>query len=312
MKKVYQRHLFIIVLVLISNLAFAGSMLQKCKGEVVITRDRTSLEGKKGTVLYPGDTIRTGPDGYAGIRLEGSGFVHMKPETQFLIPAEQDSDKGISVIRMLKGLLWVKARKRKDSLRVMTPNAICGVRGTEFIMEVDHEVVRLSVGEGQVAFVPVVKGMVPKAFLLEAGDEISFEPLKMFQTIEDQAEESAKRIEKRLLQSGEEMESKLEKWGKEKWSQLLEFGNKAEDVLENEGRKLSQKVIGWAGNAEARMLNMVPETMDQAIRVSLQEDIYTSWKEYDFTDAGIKKGRDSSSVYNECQEFSQIFEQGSK
>ena len=55
---------------------------------------------------------------------------------------------------MLHGFLFVYARKEEDSLRVATPNAICGVRGTKYKIRHDQATNTsiVEVEDGVVAF----------------------------------------------------------------------------------------------------------------------------------------------------------------
>ncbi|MDD5089389.1 MAG: FecR family protein [Candidatus Wallbacteria bacterium] len=86
--------------------------------------------------LMPGDAVKTGEDGKATIILADSAIVRISPLSEFLIPENLNVRKKISFIEMLRGVLWARAKKDDDSLRVATPNAICGVRGTEFLVEI--------------------------------------------------------------------------------------------------------------------------------------------------------------------------------
>lgn len=119
--------------------------------------NRTYLQGKAGMVrikkaggdwtkaeanmdLAIGDMVKTLSDGKAQVILAGTSVIRVKPDSEFIIPADPANTKEkVSFIQMVKGVLWAKARKENDSLKVATPNAICGVRGTEFTVQVKKE-----------------------------------------------------------------------------------------------------------------------------------------------------------------------------
>jgi len=119
--------------------------------------NRTFLENKEGMVLIKrahgnwtkaetqmdlevGDWVRTLSNGKATIILAGTAVIRLKPESEFVIPEDTaNSTEKVSFIRMIQGVLWANAKKRDDSLSVATPSAICGLRGTEFEIQVDDQ-----------------------------------------------------------------------------------------------------------------------------------------------------------------------------
>jgi hypothetical protein len=115
------------------------------------TVNQTFLEFKRGSVyikpvgcnvwikavnkikLRSGDVIKTGKNGKASIVLQGSSFVKLIPNSQLRIKYDPELEpKKISFLELAHGVLWAHAKKEKNSLKVATPHAICGVRGTEF------------------------------------------------------------------------------------------------------------------------------------------------------------------------------------
>ncbi len=83
-----------------------------------------------------GDTVKTLADGKAEVVLAGTAIVRVKPDTEFTIPTnEGNTEKRIGFIKMVKGFLWARAKRQKDSLKIATPMGGCGARGTEFTVE---------------------------------------------------------------------------------------------------------------------------------------------------------------------------------
>jgi len=92
--------------------------------------------------LNVGDRVKTLSNGRAEIVLAGTAMLRVKPDTEFVIPeGHSNTSEKVSFLRMIRGVLWARARKADDSLKVSVPNAVCGVRGTDFEVEVtadDH------------------------------------------------------------------------------------------------------------------------------------------------------------------------------
>ncbi|MDD2717362.1 MAG: FecR family protein [Candidatus Wallbacteria bacterium] len=151
--------------------------------------------------LAIGDMVKTLSNGKAEVVLSGTAVIRVKPDSEFIIPESKANTKEkVSFIQMIKGTLWAKAKKEDDSLKVATPNAICGVRGTEFIIEVTRDLMRLTVTNGSVAFVPLLTGVTPKPQLVQAGQQMSFVPSIALKAAEA---EKKKMEEKKGEQKGE-------------------------------------------------------------------------------------------------------------
>ena len=148
----------------------SAEMLYLC-GEVTIrTAGGSSLPAGVGARLQAGDTVVTGADGTASLRLIGADdsldHDHLYVEASSELAIEQllvSEDKGwrSAVARLFTGAIEVvtsRSAETRKQIEVETPTAIGGVRGTEFRMEVvpageDGLVAtRLETTVGQVAF----------------------------------------------------------------------------------------------------------------------------------------------------------------
>lgn len=97
------------------------------------------VRARNGTILKPGDEIKTGENGIANISLPNSGFIKLRPNSMIIIPkVDINTYEKVSLIELAIGVLWVHKKKEKELLKVATPNAICGVRGTEFELSYLH------------------------------------------------------------------------------------------------------------------------------------------------------------------------------
>jgi hypothetical protein len=117
--------------------------IKKANGEL--------FKANPGMDLEIGDSIEAGADGKATFVLAGTAIIRVKPESEFIIPEDKSNTmKKVSFIKMVKGVLWARAKKDVDSLKVATPNAICGVRGTEFEVSYKDGATCVNVIEGKV------------------------------------------------------------------------------------------------------------------------------------------------------------------
>jgi hypothetical protein len=137
------------VLVTCATLAAAsdGSVgrVKTVKGSATIMRGQASLPAVFNEKLLQGDTLKTGPDGSLGVMLKDDTSLSLGPNSEVVIdqflfaPAE---GKLSLVARMLRGtavyLSGVIARLSPQSVRIETPNASIGVRGTRFLVKVDE------------------------------------------------------------------------------------------------------------------------------------------------------------------------------
>jgi hypothetical protein len=113
-------------------------------GEVFVVRKGTATPAQAGDVLQQGDGIRTGKDGRAGITLKDETRLSLGPNSDVRIDqfvyAPGQGRLGFA-LRIARGVIaYVSGRIAKlspDAVRLETPSAILGVRGTRFVIRVD-------------------------------------------------------------------------------------------------------------------------------------------------------------------------------
>jgi hypothetical protein len=108
-----------------------------------VIRGNTSAPATAGQALFESDALRTGADGKVGITLADDTRVSLGPGSearldQFVYsPAE--GNVGL-VLKIVRGLVaYVSGRIAKlspDAVKLETPNAIVGVRGTTLALRV--------------------------------------------------------------------------------------------------------------------------------------------------------------------------------
>lgn len=107
-----------------------------------------------GASLLPGTQIRTGADGAAEVAFDDGSTLKMQKNSSILLSGNKRQQKKSSIL-LFFGRLWSKVSPSTTggtSYEVSTPNAVCGVRGTEFETAVaDDGSLRLRVSEGKVA-----------------------------------------------------------------------------------------------------------------------------------------------------------------
>ena len=106
-------------------------------------------------VLHPFDRLRTSTNSRVTIRLSDQSVVPFGAvtEVEILPPHGPEAESGLHILR---GILSFFHRGRPGSIRIITPGAVAGMEGTEFVISVDEtnnaERTTLSVVDGRVRF----------------------------------------------------------------------------------------------------------------------------------------------------------------
>jgi hypothetical protein len=118
-------------------------MVKTASGEVFILREGRRMAALPGQQLLLGDTISTGAAGALGVILRDDTVISLGPLTETRIeqfafePAEQ---KLGMVLRVTRGLIeYLSGRISKlapGSVRIETPVATLGIRGTRLIARI--------------------------------------------------------------------------------------------------------------------------------------------------------------------------------
>jgi hypothetical protein len=98
-----------------------------------------------GTAVRAADVIVTGADGAAGITFNDNSLVSVGPSSVFAIDKyafDTTTYAGEFQGTLSKGRLAAVSGKMvkqsPESMKIRTPSAIMGVRGTEFVVQVDE------------------------------------------------------------------------------------------------------------------------------------------------------------------------------
>ena len=122
----------------------AAGRIKVVSGSVFVVRAAGTIQATAGQALFEADTLRTGADGRVGITLNDDTRISLGPGSearldQFVYaPADK---RGSLVLKVVRGLIaYVSGRIAKlspDAVKLETPNAIVGVRGTTLVLRVD-------------------------------------------------------------------------------------------------------------------------------------------------------------------------------
>lgn len=138
-----------LVVLLAASPAFAqpaaAGRIKVASGSAFIVRGGAQVPAQAGQVLYESDTLRTGADGRLGITLKDDTRVSLGPASEVRLDrfAYAPAQSQIAlVLRVVRGVAaYVSGRIAKlapDAVRLETPSAIVGVRGTTIALRVDQ------------------------------------------------------------------------------------------------------------------------------------------------------------------------------
>jgi hypothetical protein len=139
---------FILTLLAVSGAAANAdnsqvAQIKTVSGQAEIVRNGARVAARIGDPLYEKDTIDTGGDGSIGITFIDNTVMSSGPNSEIVLEDYKfnSSDfKGSMLTDMNRGTVSMIsgdiARSSPGAMKVKTPTAILGVRGTRFVIEV--------------------------------------------------------------------------------------------------------------------------------------------------------------------------------
>lgn len=119
-----------------------AGMVKRVSGIVNLERGESRLPVTAGTLLRAGDRIVTGTPGGVGIVLADDTLVTAGPGSRVEladVKFDPTTHEGNLVVRLFRGMLHVVTgligKQKPENVRIETPTAVMGVRGTEFIVQ---------------------------------------------------------------------------------------------------------------------------------------------------------------------------------
>ena len=119
--------------------------VKTAKGTAFIERGGEKTAAQVGAMIQQSDTVVTGADGAVGIAFVDNSTVSSGPNSVLVIERfafDTTTYQGEFDASLKKGTLSVIsgkiAKQSPDAMKIRTPSAILGVRGTEFVVRVDE------------------------------------------------------------------------------------------------------------------------------------------------------------------------------
>jgi hypothetical protein len=124
----------------------AAGRIKIASGAVFIVRAGATIPAQAGHPVFEADTLRTGPDGRLGITLKDDTRLSLGPSSEIRLdrfayaPAEGRLGVVLNVVRGVAAYVSGRiAKLAPDAVRLETPAAIVGVRGTTLVIRASQE-----------------------------------------------------------------------------------------------------------------------------------------------------------------------------
>ncbi len=122
----------------------AIGQIKSAAGEVTVLRGGVSQKVAAGDRVFQSDVLATGPDGSLGITFADNSMMSLGPDSKLSLDQfvfDTTTHEGAFDSSLSKGTLAVKSgqivKQTPEAMKVRTPGALLGVRGTEFVVRAD-------------------------------------------------------------------------------------------------------------------------------------------------------------------------------
>ena len=122
----------------------AIAQVKTASGDVAIVRNGIRVAVKVGDPVYEKDTIETGTDGSIGLTFVDNTVMSTGPNSEIAMEQyhfDSSNFNGAMLADINKGTVAMVsgdiARSSPGAMKVRTPTAILGVRGTRFVVQVE-------------------------------------------------------------------------------------------------------------------------------------------------------------------------------
>lgn len=119
-------------------------IIKSVSGNVFLTNTSSSIKAAANMRLTQGDSIRTGANSNAGLILEDDTVVSLGSNSELSIVQflfDPAAEKLAFCIRLFQGtfsfISGQIAKLAPDQVKIETPDATLGVRGTKFLVKID-------------------------------------------------------------------------------------------------------------------------------------------------------------------------------
>jgi hypothetical protein len=128
----------------VSAQAAEAGQVKVAKGSAHVKRAGQDLAVKPGMKILQGDVLVTGADGSVGVTFIDNSLVSTGPNSVFSVDkylfdptTHAGQFQGTLKQGTLAGISGKMVKAAPESMRILTPSAIMGVRGTEFAVQVE-------------------------------------------------------------------------------------------------------------------------------------------------------------------------------
>jgi hypothetical protein len=125
-------------------LASEAGSITRMEGDVRIIRNKQTIQAKPGSEVQPKDRVVTGANGSAGITTVDKALLTLGPNSHLVIDEfafNKQTQEGNMAVRFLKGTFAMVTgaigKLSPERTKISTPTATIGIRGTEFVVQVD-------------------------------------------------------------------------------------------------------------------------------------------------------------------------------
>jgi hypothetical protein len=119
----------------------AIGQIKSASGEVTVQRGGAREKIAAGDRVYRSDLLTTGPDGAVGITFADNSMMSLGPDSRLSLDEfvfDTTTHVGVFESSLSSGTLAVKSgqivKETPEAMKVRTPGALLGVRGTEFVV----------------------------------------------------------------------------------------------------------------------------------------------------------------------------------
>ena len=122
----------------------AIGQVKTASGEVTVVRGGVSQKVGPGERVFQSDLLATGADGSVGITFADNSMLSLGPDSRLSLDQfrfDTTTHEGVFDSSLATGTLAVKSgqivKQTPEAMKVRTPGALLGVRGTEFVVRAD-------------------------------------------------------------------------------------------------------------------------------------------------------------------------------
>jgi hypothetical protein len=122
----------------------AIGQIKTASGEVTVLRGGVSQKVGPGDRVFQSDAFTTGSDGSVGITFSDNSMMSLGPDSKLSLDQfrfDTTTQEGVFDSSLSDGTLVVKSgqivKQTPEAMKVRTPGALLGVRGTEFVVRAD-------------------------------------------------------------------------------------------------------------------------------------------------------------------------------